>query len=623
MSLLILTDVVKRYGAQAVLERATLQIDPGEKVGLIGRNGGGKSTLLRLIEGLEAPDGGRVQLRKGARLGHVPQLPAFAPGISVRTYVEGGLDEIRAMARELEHAAEALSTAGGKELETGMQRHAQLAERLEFLGGYRTEHMVESVLSGIGLDESLWEREARTLSGGEKSRTALSRELIAGHDILLLDEPTNHLDLDGIEWIENWLRDLPGAVLIVSHDRRLLNVAVDAIVELERGELRRYPGNYDKYVALRQERYTAERRAWDQQQAFIAKEESFIRKHMGSQRTAEAKGRQRKLGNLVRLPEPYNDVRKPFIPPPQAARGGELVLEARALCAGYEGNTLIRDVDLRVGRGQRIGIVGPNGSGKTTLLAVLAGRMAPLAGEISRGHRSLCGYHDQESGGLDEDGTPLGELRRDHPTATDQELRDHLARLLFRGEEVEKPIQALSGGERARLCLAKLTMKRPSWLAMDEPTNHLDLAARTALEEMLGRFDGALVCVSHDRAFLDGLCTHVIEVSNGRVRQFVGNYSDWHEAKLREAKQSDTSRKAAPPAPKAKRSSASGKVRNPYKFEQLEARIIALEEELARLQSESATEEVYKNPARLKETQIRMAEVEDELGQANEEWENW
>jgi ATP-binding cassette subfamily F protein 3 len=504
-----------------------------------------------------------------------------------------------------------------------MQRHTQLAARLEFLGGYRTEHLVEAVLSGIGLEERLWGREARTLSGGEKSRTALSRELIAGHDLLLLDEPTNHLDLEGIEWIENWLRGLPGAVLIVSHDRRLLNVAVDAIVELERGELRRYPGNYDKYVALRQERYTSEKRAWDQQQAFISKEEGFIRKHMGSQRTAEAKGRQRKLGNLVRLPEPYNDVRKPHIRPPKAARGGELVLEARELSAGYDGKALFQGVDVRVGRGQRIGIVGPNGSGKTTLLEVLAGRMTALAGEISRGHRSVCGYHDQEASGLDEDGTPLAELRRDHPTATDQELRDHLARLLFRGNEVEKPIQALSGGERARLCLAKLTMKQPSWLAMDEPTNHLDLAARTALEEMLGRFDGALVCVSHDRAFLDGLCTHIIEVSEGHVRAFVGNYSDWHAAKLQGAKQSATPRKAAPPPAKAKRNSAAGKVRNPYKFKQLEARIIALEEELSRLQTESATEEVYKSPERLKETQIRMAEVEDELGQANEEWENW
>jgi ATP-binding cassette subfamily F protein 3 len=636
--MLFVNDVTKHYGAQEVLRGVTLQVDPGEKVGLVGRNGGGKSTLLRLIEGLEKPDGGRIQLRKGTRLGHVPQMPAFAPGVTVRAWVEGGMRAAHDAAAEIEALTARMSHAHGLELERLIHEHERLSELLARLGGYEVERRVETVLSGIGLARELWEREARTLSGGERSRTALARELVAGHELLLLDEPTNHLDLAGIEWIESWLRELPGAVLIVSHDRRLLDNAVDAILDLERGELRRYPGNYSKYVALREERYVSEARAYEVQQDFIRKEEEFIRRHTGSQRNAEAKGRQKKLENLVRLPQPFNDLRRPVIRGPKTARGGELVLEARELRGGYGERILFEDLDLRIGRGQRIGVVGPNGSGKSTLLRILAGRAAPLGGKIERGHKSVCGYYDQDTSGLKQDSTPLGELRRDHPTKTDLELRSHLARLLFRGQDVEKPISALSGGERARVCLAKLTLTEPTWLAMDEPTNHLDLAARTALEEMLGEFDGALVCVSHDRAFLDGLCTHVIDVRDGAVRQYTGNYSDYRRrlaeetAELASAREASRALERAPkraepaakptPAPEKARA-AGGRIRNPYLFEKLEARIIALEAEQKLLHASLESEEVYRNPGRLRETQVRIAEVEAELERANEEWANW
>jgi ATP-binding cassette, subfamily F, member 3 len=634
MSLLLVTEVKKHYGPQDVLRGATLQIDPGEKLGLVGKNGGGKSTLLRLIEGLEKPDGGKIVLRKGARLGHVPQIPEFAPEITVRAFVEGGMQAAHDVSAELERLHERMAHAHGRELDRLIHEQEALHHRLEFLGGFEVERRIETVLAGIGLARGLWDREARTLSGGEKSRTALARELVAGHDLLLLDEPTNHLDLAGIEWIEAWLREMKSAVLIVSHDRRLLDNAVDAILELERGELRRFPGNYSKYVALREERFASELRAWEIQSDFIRKEEEFIRRHIGSQRTAEAKGRQKKLENVVRLERPYNDLHRPVIRPPAAARGGELVLEARELAGGYGERALFRGVDLRIGRGQRVGIVGPNGSGKSTLLKILAGRMAPLEGRLERGHKSLCGYYDQETGELELQGTPYLELRRENVGATDLELRSHLARFLFRGDEVDKPISALSGGERARVCLAKLTLKTPSWLALDEPTNHLDLAARTALEEMLGAFDGAFVCVSHDRAFLDALCTQIIEVSGGVVRVFSGNYSAYRRAldqqrsdanverdqrKTAEKKRAAAPQAARPPAPP----SARRRPRNPYQLEKLEERIIALEGELAHLHAACASEDVYRNHERLREAQIRISEIEVELAAANEEWSGW
>jgi ATP-binding cassette subfamily F protein 3 len=637
MALLTLTDLKKHFGPQEVLCGASLTIDPGSKVGIVGRNGGGKTTLFRMITGEEAPDWGSVRLRKGARLGFVAQRPQFGPGVSVRQHVEGGLAEARDMARQLEQVSVRMGEAHGDELHKLMREHDRLTERVEALGGWETERTVDTVLSGIGLDERLWEREADTLSGGEKNRAALARELCAGHDLLLLDEPTNHLDLEGIEWLERYLKELRGAVLIVSHDRRLLDNSVDQILELEFGRLTPYPGNYSRYLELKRERYENALRAYEQQQEMLRKEDLFIKKHMGSQRTAEAKGRAKKLSHVERLERPYHDVRRPLIKPPKAARGGEKVLSTERLTGGYDGKALISGVELRIGRGHRIGVVGPNGAGKSTLLKMLAGRLAPMSGEVHRGHGESVAYYDQDTSHLRNDSTPYGEIRRNHPTLTDLEIRGHLARFLFRGDEIDKPVTALSGGERARLSLALLVMTQPSWMALDEPTNHLDLAGRTALEEMLGEFQGALVCISHDREFLDGLCNLTLEVDGGTVREHDGNYSSWRNAKdvdksaaseVRARRAADEKKAAAEverhkPAAQKASSSSSGKVRNPYKFEQLERRIIELEEQVARLNAALAEEDVYSDPDKLRATQFRIAELERELENANEEWANW
>ncbi|TDJ71309.1 MAG: ABC transporter ATP-binding protein, partial [Planctomycetota bacterium] len=643
MSLLVLQDIKKHFGDQEVLRGASLRIDPGQKIGIVGRNGGGKTTLLRMIAGKEHPDWGKVTLRKGARLGSVSQRPHFDPGVTVRHYAETGLAESKRALAELERVNERLGSVDGEELERLLKEHDRLTEHVEHLGGWDTERRVAAILSGIGLAEDLWDREADTLSGGEKSRTALARELVAGHDLLLLDEPTNHLDLPGIEWIENYIAELDGAIIIVSHDRRLLENAVDVIVELEFGRLVRYGGNYSRYILQKEERYASDSRAYEQQQELIKREDLFIKKHMGSQRTAEAKGRMKKLAHIVRLERPHHDVRRPVIRPPQAARGGELVLTTENLAGGYDGKDLFQGQNLRIGRGQRIGIVGPNGSGKSTLLKILAGRMQPTAGTVERGHGAICSYYDQDTSHLRDDFDVLSELRRDWPQMTDQEGRNHLARFLFRGSDVEKLVGTLSGGERARVSLAKLVLTQPTWFALDEPTNHLDLASRTALEEMLGDFQGAMLCISHDREFLDGLCRHIFEVSDGEIREYEGNYSAWRRAKEAEAAQAmeDRARAAAakkkaaqvtaaraqqPAKKKAKqgggKTKSGGKkpkpagTRNPYMFAKLEKRIIALEARVEKLHTECTKEEVYRDPERLRDTQIELSEVEHELALA-------
>lgn len=631
MTLVVVEDLRKHFGAQEVLSGATLQLDEGERVGLVGPNGAGKSTLVSMIAGLDTPDWGKVQRRKGVKVGHVPQRPEFGPGVTVRSYVESGLAYAQELIQEFEEVGDSMGEAEGEELDKLLERHTALSERIDAAGAWEIGRRVEAVLSGIGLGEAFWDREAATLSGGEKNRAALARELAAGHDLLLLDEPTNHLDLEGIEWMEAWLSELKTGVLIVSHDRRLLENAVTNIVEIERGSLTRYPGKYSKYLELKAERFDSALRAWEIQSAKVRREEAFIKKHMGSQRTAEAKGRMKKLENLERLKQPYLDVRRPVIQAPKAERGGELVLEARGLKGGYEDNVLFEEVNLRIGRGERIGIVGPNGAGKSTLLKIITGRAAPMSGEVDMGHGAVCGFYDQDTSALRDDGTPMTEVRRVRPAWTDLEVRSHLAKFLFRGNEVEKSVGALSGGERARLSLAKLIVTEPTWLAMDEPTNHIDLAGRTALEEMLGQFSGALVCVSHDREFLDGLCGRIVEISRGEIREYKGNYTDYRRVKLEELERAQSTRKdeerrakkavqeAAAQAKKAEKKRA----KNPWKLEKVEARIMELEEELERLRESLGTEEVYKDQDSTREVQFQIAELERELEEANEEWEQW
>ncbi|HEX5012205.1 MAG TPA: ABC-F family ATP-binding cassette domain-containing protein [Planctomycetota bacterium] len=642
MTLLVLTDVHKHFASRTILDGASLQVDPGEKLGLVGPNGAGKTTLLRLLTGEDEIDTGQLALRRGTRIATVPQRPVFVEGETVRQHAEGGLSELRAAMVAHHEACDALARlhegASPDAAEESRLLHEQdrLAHEIDALGGWHTEHRVEQVLAGVGLREELWEREARTLSGGEKSRTALARALIGGHDLLLLDEPTNHLDIAGIEWLENELHALGGAVLVVSHDRRLLDNAVDGIVELEGGKLKRYPGGYTRYVALREERYVAELRAWQEQQDYIRKEDAFIRRYLAGQRAAEAQGRRTRLERMERLPQPKHDVRAPVLTMPEVTLGSDIVVEVDDVSGGY-GRPLFSGVSFRVGRTERIGIVGRNGTGKTTLLRILAGRAEPLAGKVRSGARNLCGYYDQESGGLSEDGTVMSELRRDFPRMTDGEARDWLARFLFRGDDVDKPVTALSGGERARLCLARLIRTGPAWLALDEPTNHLDLAGTTALEEALAQFGGAIVLVSHDRQLLDDLCTRIVEVgvdgpgTARGVRDFPGNFSAWRARRMEEAAESAAPRAARPAArnaPAAASSTRAGpalaarRAKNPWKLKEVEARIMRLEAEQRALHEECARPGAAADGVRLRKAGDRLAALDEELAAAYAEWES-
>lgn len=650
MSVLIAHGLKRLFGAHEVLRGTDLRLEPGEKVGVVGRNGGGKTTLMKVIAGLETPDDGELIIPKGVRRSYVPQRPEFEPGTIAFEHVSRGLEEVRAVQAELERVEKQLSELEGDALDSAVARYGELNDRMEFLEGWTADKRVEQVLSGIGFPERLWEREANTLSGGEKARVAMASELVRRPDLLLIDEPTNHLDLDGIEWLESYLQELPSAVLLISHDRRMLDNVVDAIVELEFGQLVRYPGNFSKYLILRAERVEAAIRAFDNQADKLRKEEQFIKKHMGSQRTSEAKGRLKRLRRVDRLERPINDVRRPILKMGAIQRSGEKLFQGEDLTIGHGETALHAGLEVRLGRGERVGLVGPNGAGKTTLLKVLAGKTSPMSGKLERGHKAICGYYDQEQSDLDPEATPFTTIKRLHPTATDEELRSHLALFLFRGNDVDQPVGGLSGGERARLTLARLVLENPTWLALDEPTNHLDLASRTALEEMLSSYPGAMLCISHDREFLDNLCTRILELGHDGLREFQGNYTDYRNAlnaesdaasqakaakekaakeaakkqAEKQAKASKQKGKSDKQKPKSKSNSGGGqKVRNPYLFKKLEEEIMQLESEKEELNTAMTNEEVYRDAVKMRDCQLRLAEVERDLEDRNQAWEEW
>jgi ATP-binding cassette subfamily F protein 3 len=640
MSILIVSELKRQFGALEVLRGVSFAVERGDKIGIVGRNGEGKTTLLRHIEGEEKSDSGRVMIAKGSRMSYVRQRPNFGETQTVRAYVESGLDAIHELQAQLTVCEEQMCVLEGEHLDVIMHRHGELLERMEFLGGWDADHRVGAVMHGIGLDEELFERDPRSLSGGEKSRVALARELVSAPDLLLLDEPTNHLDLEGIEWIEGYLQDLKSAVVIVSHDRRLLNRATTQILELVHGKTTKYPGNYDKYLMLKQERFDSDHKIWKQQSEMVRREENFIRKHMGSQRTAEAKGRAKKLTHVVRVQQPHHDVRKPHLNMGDVARGGEMVFEGLGLDVGYDDTPLLMDVDVRLGRGDRLGIVGPNGAGKTTLLKVLASMMEPLGGELRFGHKASVGYYDQNTSHLDDAESVYEHVRIRYPQMTHLEIRSHLAKFLFRGKDVEAIVGRLSGGERARVALALLMLESPSWLAMDEPTNHLDLAARTAIEEFLSSFPGAIITISHDREFLDSLCNSVLEIrTDGSARQMPGNYTDWRNTLNAEREQKNVDKETAKKRQKdanrnaQARADAGGKkggkkqnqpkVRNPWAFEKLEQAIEKLETKRNKMLADMQTENVYKDASKLTDLQYALAEVERDLEQKNTEWAAW
>jgi ATP-binding cassette subfamily F protein 3 len=595
MSLAQFADVSFGYPGTEILTGASLLIRPGDRLALVGPNGTGKSTALRLLAGDLEADAGDVRVLGRSTVAYLRQSQEFAGAGTLLDALLEPFAHVQKMHEELV-ALEARMAATHEDADVA--RYGELQERYQREGGYELESRVRRLTSDVGFTESDLGRGVETLSGGERGRLELAKVLVRQPDLLLLDEPTNHLDLAAIERLEDFLSEYPGAFVMVSHDRAFIRAVCREIVELENGKFVRYPMGWDKYVVERDARMELARAAYERQKEHVDKTEDFIRRNLAGQKTKQAQSRRKMLEKLERLERPDDVWEHAGKIALSFQTGGDLgskeTIRAPKLDVGYtspEGvvTTILRDVTANIYRGDKVGIVGPNGGGKSTLLKTLIGELPPLKGKVEIGTGVRIGYFDQKLGTLDESLTLEGEIRSVRADLSPESVRNYLAKFRFFGDDPFRTVKGLSGGERSRLAMAKIMLFPRNVLVLDEPTNHLDIPARETLEEALDGYEGTLIVISHDRYFLDRVCTRLLVIEGDHVEAHLGNYSDWRH-RVRETQK--TAAAVAPPAPKAPPSDAAkdrtaGKERD-RELRRLERRVETLEADVGKLEADLA-----------------------------------
>ena len=528
MSLIRLEKVTKLYDPDLILDDISVSIEHGDRIGLIGRNGTGKTTLIKIITGMLANFKGKVVSAKGLRIGYLSQEPDLARDCTLRQEMLKVFEKRRALEDKMLLLAEEMETQQAPHL---LAEYARIQEQHERLGGYDYEHQVNRILGGLGFAESDFNLPIRVLSGGQKSRATLAKLLLEAPDLLLFDEPTNHLDIKGIEWLENYLNiEYNGAVLVVSHDRYFLDKVVRKVWELAEHRIKIYRGNYSKYVETKRVEKLVGERAFKKQQAFVEHEEEFIRRNIAGQRTREAQGRQKKLARLERVEKPKADARTLKLNFTPETRGGNDILRCENVGKAFGEKTIFKDLNFEVYRRDIVGIVGANGTGKTTLFRMILGEESATEGEMWVGPTLKFGYYTQELEGLNPDNEIIDEIWELRPQQTQGEIRSFLGKFLFSGDDVFKRIGNLSGGEQSRVLLAKLLLANANVLLLDEPTNHLDIPAREALEAALAEYPATLFIISHDRYLLNSLATKLLifdGIPGGTANLFEGNYAEY------------------------------------------------------------------------------------------------
>jgi len=618
MDLITLRDIDLGFGGDPLLEKLSLRMVSGERVCLLGRNGSGKTSLLKVVSGDLHSDGGEIIRQPAIKVAGLPQ--SVPPGIrgSTHSVVSSGLGDLGALVEEHRRLSDDAGQGGN------LDALEAVHQRIDAAGAWDVEQRIERTLTQLALDPDVG---FEALSGGLQRRVLLAQALVSEPDLLLLDEPTNHLDVEAIEWLEGLISSWRGGVLFTTHDRRLLERVATRIIELEQGQLTSWPGNYGNYLRRREERQAADAKERERFEKKLEKEETWIRQGIKARRTRN-EGRVRKLMEMreVRAKRRKSIGRATFTT--QAAQAsGKRVFEASAVSFGFDGKPLIDGLDTFIARGDRIGIIGPNGSGKTTLLRLLVGELQPQSGEVITGAGVHTAYFDQHRARLDESASVADSVAdgSEHVGVDGgtRHIISYLQDFLFTPERARSPVSVLSGGERARLLLARLFAKPSNVLIMDEPTNDLDVETLELLEERLLDYPGSLLLVSHDRAFLDNVVTSTLVLEGrGRVGEYVGGYSDW----LRQhGSRADAGESPMPPVRGRRDKGSQGGPRLGYKqkreLESLPARIEALEVELARLQSQLADPELYKNGgSAVTEAQESLARVQSELAAGYERW---
>jgi ATP-binding cassette subfamily F protein 3 len=643
--MLSLQNAGKRFGPRVLFLEANWLIRSDEKTALVGANGTGKSTLMKVLAGLETLDYGEMQQTRGMSIGYLPQEGLQLAGRTVFEECLTVFDEVREMGKEIVWLAGQLSELehGSQEYDAAAERYSTLQERFNMLDGYALDAQVGSVLTGLGFSKEDWTRRTEEFSGGWQMRIALAKLLLAKPHLLLLDEPTNHLDLETRNWLEEYLRTYPFGYILISHDRYFLDVTVDRMVEIWNKRLTSYQGNFTKYLAQKEERRTQLQAAYNNQREQIEHLEAFINRFRAQATKAkQVQSRIKELDKIERIeiPEEEPVIHFKFPQPPPS---GRTVVEAEGLGKSYGPKRVLKNVRFSVQRGERVALVGVNGAGKSTLIRLLTGEDAPTEGEVRLGHNVVFEYFAQDQYKvLDGEARMLDDISRAARKVPESELRSLLGCFLFRGDDVFKPLGVLSGGERNRYALARILVSPSNFLLLDEPTNHLDMRAKDVLLEALAAFSGTVVFVSHDRDFIDQLATRVLEVADGTVTSHEGNYEDYLRWKcLADGSASvDLSVKAkqpeaAEPANNRSASEAGGddadaakdrpRRLNPIKQKQMEERCAFLEEEVPRVEAAIAeTDEqlgVYVSAEETQRLTTLAGNLREQLDALTTEWE--
>ncbi len=631
MILLTLQNVTKSFAMNTVLKDINLTLQAGSRMGLVGVNGCGKSTLFKLISGAMEPDEGTISLSKGARVGVLTQDADIQSDLTIQQELERVFEPVREMERKLRQMEAEMAEKHDDPAAFDQLSHAysRLMDRFEDAGGYEWPSRIQGVLAGLGFARGREQQPANLLSGGEKTRLCLARLLLTQPELLMLDEPTNHLDLQSVEWLEDTLKKYRGTVLVISHDRYFLNAVCDCMAEISMRRLTQYEGNYDRFAVQRQANLERQLKEYKMQQAEIARQEAIIARYRMYNREKSiraAESREKRLEKMEKLEKPVSEQKVRFSFEARR-RSGDDVLIAKELSKGFDGRTLFEHFNLHLRAGDRVAVIGANGVGKTTLLKLITGQLPPDSGTVVYGSNVDVGYYDQQQSGLHPEKDVLNELWDDFPRLEIDRVRGVLALFLLTGDDVFQPISTLSGGEKGRVALAKLMLRKDNLLLLDEPTNHLDMDSREVLEDALEDFDGTLLTVSHDRYFINRVANRVVEMRPDGVTEYLGNYDDYVEKKrleadgaLAEAEGGKTRTQLDKEKRRERLKQESAKTLK-LKLKQAEQAIADAEERIAQLEARMADPETYKSPDAAQKLAQEHRDAQEALDALYSDWE--
>lgn len=626
MALIQVSNISKTYLVEPIFEDISFRIEPGEKIGLIGNNGTGKTTLMQILTDHLSVDTGSIVFQKDLQFGYLSQQVniqssknIYEECVEVFAHLIDAEKKIRKMEEEMSHLR-------GQELEEHMDKYAKIMEDFEAKGGYGWQSLIRGTLIGLGFSEEEFHQEASSLSGGQKSRLALAKLLLQKPDILLLDEPTNHLDIDAITWLEKFLSDFSGAVLLISHDRYFLDHIVNRILLLEHKKIHSYRGDYTTYMKKRKIELEERSRAYVNQQKEIKRQEEIIKRYKSWNRERSvkaARSREKMLERIERI-ENIEDKQKATIYFEPERQSGKDVLNINDLSKSFGDKKLFQSVDFPIYRGERVGLIGPNGVGKTSLLRMILGQTQPSSGQIQLGKGVEVGYFDQEMMALNDEKTVLEEVWDKYPDLDQYHIRTYLAQFLFTGDDLFKEVGELSGGEKGRLSLLELMLSKANFLLLDEPTNHLDIDSKEILEDALNRYTGTILTISHDRYFLNNVATKIIALSQEGVLIIEGNY-DYYLKKLEELKApseevEELSRTEKEKAKKQARQNQRERKKQEAYLREVENQIHLLEEELERIDLVLAKPETYENHEEVLDYSQSREEIQEKLQILYEKW---